>query len=79
MKMGEPSLDTLVALLLQRISQLEKDILELQNEDEKIKTDVDLIKEMAGRWKGGFLTIAAMGGFVGWLISIWDKVSKPWH
>ncbi len=77
--MAEQSLDTMVALLLQRLSQLEKEIVELRSEDEKIKTDVDLIKEMAGRWKGGFLTIAALGGFVGWLVSIWDKVSKPWH
>ena len=77
--MADQSLDTMVALLIQRISQLEKDISDLQDEDEKIKGDMDLIKEMAGRWKGGFLTIAALGGFVGWLVSIWDKISKPWH
>lgn len=57
----------------------ETEIADLKAEIKALKSDVATIKEMATRWKGGFIVLAALGAIIGWISAIWDKVTRLWH
>lgn len=52
----------------------EIEMLKLQQTD--IQRRLSEIDVAANRWKGGFLLMVALGGIIGWLVSIWGSVKK---
>jgi hypothetical protein len=63
---------TQTALLRQEMEQMKVQLEELQR-------DVSAIRGMADRWRGGFLVLLSLGGIIGWIASVWDKVQKASH
>lgn len=55
-----------VAVLLARIDERQQ---QLAKELATTKADVEEIKAQAQRWKGAFIVVLAVGGFVGWVLS----------
>jgi hypothetical protein len=47
---------------------------EVRTEIKEMKVAVSEIHSMANRWKGGFLVLAGIGGFSGWVVSSWDNL-----
>jgi hypothetical protein len=61
-----------VALLVERVTGLIEKV-------DKLENDVAVIRQMADRWKGGFLVIVATGSILGWIATMWGKMVGTWH
>ena len=55
-----------LSVTLARIDERQK---ELTVKVDHIETKVDEIEKQAQRWKGAFVVILVLGGFVGWILS----------
>lgn len=76
------SSETREALLKQRVEDLEEELVAARAEHAKqiaeLSARVASVEKIVDSWKSGFLLIVTVGGFLGWLASVWDKVTK-WH
>lgn len=68
-----------IAVLTERVAHLSQNYTDLKKGQDTIATEIDEIHEMANRWKGGVAVVLGLGGLLGFLISIADKVVKVWR
>lgn len=68
------NLDTQVALLNQRLDQIGEKIGDLETSLSNVQKDIENINNMANRYRGGLLVVLALGGLIGWAVTISDKV-----
>lgn len=68
------SLQKQLAIMEERERALKEDISELKAELQTLRNEITDMKEMANRWKGGFIVLAGIGGIVGWILSSWQTI-----
>ena len=76
---GETSLSTQVALLQQTIGNYQKDLLEVYDNIKEIRGEIKNINDMANKYRGGLLVVLALGGIIGTLVTLSDKVIHWFH
>lgn len=62
-----------LAVLTERYKFTNEKIDEMRSEVKDLKDDIAEMKNMANRWKGGFLVLAGLGGLVGWVFTTWGS------
>lgn len=62
--------DAEIAILHERIKQLTEKV-------DEMRGDVNDMKKMAERYRGGFIVVAALGGIVGLVVQAWEFIK--WH
>lgn len=65
-----------LAVLTERGSTFTRDMEGLHDELREVKKELDQIRDMATRWKGGIGVILGIGGLLGFLASFADKIAK---
>lgn len=64
-----------MAVAGERERQIRESIAELSKDVQDLSAEISEMKNMANRWKGGFLVLAALGGIIGWFLSSIDSIS----
>ena len=65
------------AVLAEQIRNLQEKITDLKEDIRLIKSEVDSIYDLMSRWRWSFSIIVAIGGFIGWVASFWDRIPFP--
>ena len=75
----ERSLNTQVALLNQTISNFQNDLKEVNDSIKEIRAEIKNINDMANKYRGGLLVVLALGGIIGTLVTLSDKIVHWFH
>lgn len=67
-------LSNLVATLTERIARQHEDNERLGTQISDLRSDIEEMKAMVNRWKGGFLVVLALGTLVGFIITQWHNI-----
>ena|SRR3984957_18475783 len=76
---GEVNLSTQVALLQQTIGNYQKDLSEVYENIKEIRGEIKNINDMANKYRGGLLVVLALGGIIGTLVTLSDKIIHWFH
>jgi hypothetical protein len=63
----------------QEVGELRGDMKAVQRDLLQLRGDVAAIKQMASNYRGGFLAVLGLGGLIGWLVTIGDKIKGWFH
>lgn len=81
MSVETETIEILTELRVQMAAQVERErslrvtIDKLTEEVEELGAEVKAMRDMANRWKGGFLVLAGLGGAIGWVLSTWTTAA----
>lgn len=70
---------TQVALLTQTIENLKTDLSEVNGSIKEIRGEIKNINDMANKYRGGLLVVLALGGIIGTLVTLSDKIVHWFH
>lgn len=80
---GDPysgySLATQVALLAQTLDTFKGDVVDINNSIKELRADIKNINDMANKYRGGLLVVLTIGGVIGTIVAVWDKVVHAFH
>ena len=57
-------------VLSEQMRQMNEKLVDLKNDVAELQKEISTIYEMANRWKGGFIVVLSLGGFIGWVVSV---------
>lgn len=66
-----------IADLKHRLSNLERITIELRNRENSIDKILEDMQIAAGRWRGGFMVLVALGGIITWIAQLGPGI-KAW-
>jgi hypothetical protein len=76
---ADHSIMTQVALLSQTIKNLQSEIVDINNSMKDLRSDIKNINDMANKYRGGLLVVLALGGVIGTLVTLSDKIAHWFH
>lgn len=65
-----------IIVLMEREKYIKESIGEMSSELQQLREEISEMRNMANRWKGGFVVLAGLGGIVGWILSTWSSFSS---
>jgi len=61
------------------ISRIDERVKSINERLDKIEKDTADVKTQINKWKGALPLLIAIGGFLGWLITSFDKIKGFFH
>lgn len=68
-----------IAVMAEKNKQLNDDVCDTNAKIVSLGKQVESLDRAADRWKWSFLLIVGVGGFIGWFVSVWEKIWRVTH
>lgn len=78
-RQSQYDLDTQIALLQQSLESFRNDITDIHSSLKEVRAEIKNITDMANKYRGGLLVVLALGGVIGTLVTISDKIVHWFH
>lgn len=71
--------DPAVAALVVEVRYLRESMSKMESEIASVKSSVSEINTIVTKVRGGYFTLAVIGGMLVWFLNGWDKLAKLWN